>query len=361
MGGFGRNWYETKLAGSSDVQIVAFVDPVTEALEATRALVASAGTPGAPADGPRADEVPAASPRYHHKLEEALASVEADAVLVTASLPGHAPAAGAALAAGKHVLMEKPFAPSVAEARALVEQAEQAKRVLMISQNYRYFPAVRRAQEIVSTGVLGRLGVVHIDFRRNHIERKAFLAKHYALENPLLADMAIHHFDLMRMITGENARRIRCYAYNPPWSLYTDYPAAEATVEMESGLLVTYRGSWVSPGAITPWTGDWHLEFEKGELFFHGRWDDSARGDAVSIRYGAKGPNSAGTGSAGYVEERLEETKNTDRLGSLAEFVSCIRNGRTPQTAGAANIGSIALTYAAIKASKEGGWVEVES
>ncbi len=343
MGGFGRDWYKTKLAHFSEVRVAAFVDPVAEALEAIQDLAGST------------------SARYFQNLDEALTTVDTDAVLVTASLAGHVPAATAALAAGKHVLMEKPFAPSVEQAQMLVELADKANRILMISQNYRYFPATIRAREIVSTNVLGPLGVIHVDFRRDHIKPQPFLAKHYELENPLLADMSIHHFDLMRMITGENARRVRCYAYNPPWSLYKDFPAAEATVEMESGLLITYRGSWVSPGAVTSWTGDWHMEFEKGELFFHGRWDDSGRGDAVSVRYHTNGPANAGAGSAGYVEERLGDMRNTDRLGSLAEFVAGIQNGKTPQTSGAANIGSIALTYAAIKASKEGGWVDVES
>src|SRR5205807_7252057 len=96
----------------------------------------------------------------------ALASVEADAVLITGSLPAHVPVALEALNAGKHVLLEKPFAPTITEAQQVVETAAKRNRVLMISQNYRFFPAVRAVTALVREGKLGSIGSVRIDFRR---------------------------------------------------------------------------------------------------------------------------------------------------------------------------------------------------
>jgi predicted dehydrogenase len=162
--------------------------------------------------------------------------------------------------------------------------------------------------------------------------------------------MAIHHFDLMRMITAKDATRVRCYAFHPPWSHYNDPPAAEAVVEMDDGPVVTYRGSWVSSGPITPWAGEWHLEFERGELWFQSRGDDSAKSDELWIkRLGEKAK-----------KQKLPRLTATDRAGSLREFVRAIREGREPITSGASNIGSIGLTYAAIEASETEGWVTAE-
>ncbi|TVQ20869.1 MAG: gfo/Idh/MocA family oxidoreductase [Spirochaetaceae bacterium] len=332
LGGFGRNWYQTKIAPFTRVATTGFVDSSDEAMQiAQRTLGID------PAD-------------CFATLDDAMRERECDAVVITASLPGHVPNALTALHAGKHVLMEKPFAPSVAEARAVVRAASDAERTLMISQNYRFFPAPILAARIVSEERLGRLGVVHVDFRRDHVAFSEGRKRHYQLPHPLLADMAIHHFDLMRMVAATDARRVRCHSFQPPWSHYNDAPAAEAVIEMESGVVVTYRGSWVSPGSVTPWAGEWHLEFERGEVWFASRGDDTPGADEVWIRRVGKEPK----------RQALPAMRYVDRSGSLNEFVNAIRDGREPVSSGNANIGSIALTYAAIAATESGDWESVE-
>jgi predicted dehydrogenase len=332
MGGFGRNWYQTKVAPLAEVESMAFVEPVEQTREQC------------------IRELGIKRELIFDSLEHAISAVSADAVLITASLPGHVPNARDALMAGKHVLMEKPFAPSVADARQLVELAATRERVLMISQNYRFFPAPQLAAQIVANGTLGRLGVVHVDFRRDHVTFDEGRRRHYELSHPLLADMAIHHFDLMRMICGADAGKVRCHAFQPPWSHYKDPPAAEAVIEMENGVVVTYRGSWVSSGSVTPWAGEWNLEFEKGELWFTSRGDDTPKADELWIRKLGKKPQ----------KQTLPRLPGTDRTGSLLEFVSSVRETREPLTSGARNIGSIGLTYAAIESAGGAGWVTVE-
>ena len=70
-------------------------------------------------------------------------------------------------AAGKHVLVEKPFVETVADAVALVDLADSCDCVLMVSQNYRHFPAPVAAAEIVAGGRFGTLHRVELDFRHN--------------------------------------------------------------------------------------------------------------------------------------------------------------------------------------------------
>ena len=332
LGGWGRDWYRRRIQGFRDVAIVGFVDSNEQALEtACTEFGIDAGL-------------------CHEDVKSALEATESDAVLVTASLPGHVPAAGAALAAGRHVLMEKPFAPSVAEARTLVDAAANANRILMISQNYRFFPAPIAVRQIVTSGRLGRLGVVHVDFRKNNTAYDERRTRHYALPHPLLADMAIHHFDLMRMIADADARRIRCHSFNPPWSHFSDHAAAEAVVEMDNDVVVTYRGSWVSQTPATPWSGEWRLEFERGELRFVSRDDETGKADRLWVREADGRERPVG----------LPRLDAVDRTGSLTAFVNAVRTGEAPSTSGEANVGSIALTYAAIEAAAEGRWVDVE-
>src|SRR5437868_407284 len=185
MGGWGRNWATNVIQQSEDVELVACVD-MDEGM-----LV-------------RAQQLLDLSPeRYFPTLESALASVEADAVLITASLPAHVRLALEALNAGKHVLLEKPFAPTVAEAQQVVETAAQRERVLMISQNYRFFPAVQAVRALLREGRLGSIGSVTLDFRRYRNAAPPEGHRHYQLRQPLLTDMAVHHFDLMRVVLGQ--------------------------------------------------------------------------------------------------------------------------------------------------------------
>ena len=135
LGGWGRNWAKTVVIQNKKVELVAGVDAVPEVLAiAQKELTIE---------------------RYFSSLDEALATVDADAVLITASLEGHVPTALTALAAGKHVLLEKPFAPTLEEAQGVVAKAAQQKRILMISQNYRYYPAVKAVQKLIQEGKLG--------------------------------------------------------------------------------------------------------------------------------------------------------------------------------------------------------------
>ena len=270
-------------------------------------------------------------------------------MLITANLPGHVPLAVEALRAGKHVLLEKPFAPSVAEARQVVELAAQLDRVLMISQNYRFFPAVQTVRDLLRSGSLGEVGAVSVDFRRNANAAEREGHRHYALHQPLLADMAIHHFDLMRSILSQEPVEIACHAWNPPWSNFQEPAAAFATISFDGGAVVSYRGSWVSPGPKTAWAGEWRMECAGGEIAWTSRDDRGASVDRVTVR------------PLGKRARRLEmpALQQIDRAGSLRAFARAIATGEQPESSGRDNLGSIALMNAAIEAATSGAPVHV--
>ena len=79
--------------------------------------------------------------------------------LVVVALPSylHANGAIAALAAGKHVVVEKPMAAALADADRMVEAAAQSDKILSIFQNRRYNPDFQKVREIVNSGILGRI------------------------------------------------------------------------------------------------------------------------------------------------------------------------------------------------------------
>lgn len=329
VGPWGVDWAERILAVSSDaVETVGWVDPDQGSLARIRSRL------GMPAE------------RCHTDLEKALAVTGADAVLVTAPLSAHAAICRLALEARKHVLVEKPFTLTVHEAQDLVDLADLNDRVLMVNQNYRHFPAPLLAADIVAEARLGTVLSIDVDFRR-HAPTEGY--RYYAMQHPLLVDMAIHHFDLMRMVLGQEPVEICCRGWNPPGSGFVSEPAAAAIIIFESGAVVTYRGSWISKGAITPYAGEWRMELTEGEISWTSRGEGADRisDDRLLVKR---------LGEA-VKEEALPPVRHVDREGVLRAFAKMIETGRSPPhySSGRDNIKSLALMGAAVKSAARGG------
>ncbi len=326
LGGWGQDWHRNILQPSTEIDLVGYVDMHAAALANAQTRL------GLPEDS------------CFTTIGEAISAVDADAVLITANLGAHVPVALAALQAGKHVLVEKPFAATVAEARQVVELAEQHNRVLMVSQNYRFYPAVRAVAAIVREQKFGPVDAVSIDFRRyaNGAPREGH--RHYTLVHPLLMDMSIHHFDLMRFVLGQEPRQAVCHAWNSPWSNFEQPAEASATITFDGGAVVSYKGSWVSTGAPTPWAGEWRIECRDAEITMTSRADSGTGDDKVSIRPLKKAAKKL----------VLPELQFIDRAGTLHAFVQAIQEGKELECSGRDNLGTLGLMCATIESAETG-------
>ncbi len=323
LGPHGRNWARRVVPEIDEVELVAYVDNDPYALDA---LKEEAGVP---------------AERCFESLTEAIAATHPEALLNTTALPAHVPLTRAALDAGLHVLLEKPFAPSVAEAKALVDMAAERSLVLMVSQNYRFFPAPRVIASMVHESALGKLYAVEIDFRRYSTAGPNGKGRHHLEEQPLLVDMSIHHFDLLRMILSREPRRIFCEAWNPEWTSFSGPSVTVATIDFEGGVVVSYRGSWISAGPVTPWAGEWRMEFENGEVTWTSAADSDVTQDRVIVRPRNEEPRVI----------TLPAVPRTGTWGTLTEFAAAIRSGREAETSGRNNLGTIALMAAAVESA----------
>ena len=321
LGAHGRNWARRVLPDISEVDVVGYVDSDTHALAMLREEMK-----------PRPDLL-------FESLKEAIGATQPEALLNTTALPGHVPVTRAALDAGLHVLVEKPFAPSITAAQELVDVATRAHLVLMVSQNYRYFPAPRAIAALVRDGSLGRLHEISIDFRKYSTIGPNGRGRHHLEEQPLLVDMSIHHFDLLRLILGREPERIFCEAWNPSWTPFNGPSATVASIAFP-GVVVSYRGSWISSAPPTPWAGRWSLEFERGEVFWTNQDEDMAH-DRVVVRPHGGHPHSA----------KLTKMTRTGPWATITEFVDCVRSGREPETSGRHNLGTIAFVAAAVESA----------
>lgn len=106
-----------------------------------------------------------------------------DAVIIATPASTHFEFVKQSLEAGKHILVEKPLALSVHEARELVEKARNLKRILMVGHTFLYNPAVQKMKEYVEKGMLGRIYYLqavrtHLGLIRNDVSSVWDLAPH---------------------------------------------------------------------------------------------------------------------------------------------------------------------------------------
>ncbi len=328
VGGWGLDWERNVVSNVPSIERVAAVDASPAILVAAQEAVGIDPSVCFPS------------------LTEAVANVEADAALITVPLRFHVPVVLEALQLGLHALVEKPFAPTVAEARSAVEAADSGGLLLAVSQNYRFFPATRTVRSIIESGELGSVGSISVDFRK-HVTAAGGGHRHFTLPDPLLVDMAIHHWDLMRYLLDDEATAITCSTWNPAWSPFEQDAAGAAVVEFGGGATVSWRGSWVSPGEPTTWTGLWHMEFENGELIWQARGDHGWTGDDfVTVR------------PIGGKEEKRKLPKIAlhGRRGSLNAFAEAVAENRLPEPniTGRNNVKTIELALASVESAASG-------
>jgi len=252
----------------------------------------------------------------------------------------------AGLERGLPVLSEKPMAATLAQALDMVAAADRAGQLLMVSQNRRYMPELVAFRDTV-TG-LGRLSDLSCEFYVAHRGKAATFL--YALEQPLLLDMAIHLFDGARAITGAEPVSVYCDSHNPPWSWYAGPAAASAIFRMSDGLRFTFTGNWAADGFRTSWTGAWRATGERGSATWDGK-----RVPRVEPAPGAR------LEVAVPVVSEPDETRFQGLEASLADFVHALQTGSAPAGECHDNLSSLAMCHAAVESAERGMPVAVDA
>jgi predicted dehydrogenase len=140
------------ILGAARIASSALIEPAKENAEVEVVAVAARDSSRAQAF---ADEHGIA--RAHPSYESLIADPDVDAVYNPLPNGLHGKWTRAALAAGKHVLCEKPFTANAGEAREIADLAAQSDRVVMEGFHYRYHPLTLRIEQILLSGELGKL------------------------------------------------------------------------------------------------------------------------------------------------------------------------------------------------------------
>lgn len=146
-------------------------------------------------------------------LDQALADSDVNAVYVATPVFLHAPQAIQSLRAGKHVLCEKPMALNEAEARAMVETAEEAGRTFGIAYYRRSYPKLQRAKQLVESAVIGKPVIAELTSHSWFDGKsdgtgggRSWLIDPAKAGGGPLFDIASHRIDVLNFLFGEPQR-----------------------------------------------------------------------------------------------------------------------------------------------------------
>jgi scyllo-inositol 2-dehydrogenase (NADP+) len=255
---------------------------------------------------------------------------QVDLVVIAAPSNLHAPLALAALAAGKHVLVEKPMALTLAEADTMVAAAARANRLLTVFHNRRWDRDYQMVKALVQKGVLGELMTLD---SRVMTYGPAWTSYGVAEFNPqwriqkahgggFLADWGPHLVEQMLDLTGQWPDSVTCQLRAQIWAKEVeDYFHLRLT--FPSGLLVTLEGS---NNARIP-LPRWFLAGRAGTLVADGTWgkwtDMQVRGTVADLPVDIL-PRGVGPSSGGQSYDVGDEL-SAQFYGDLAEALA---NGR---------------------------------
>jgi predicted dehydrogenase len=280
-------------------------------------------------------------------LTTALGAVSADAVLVATPPNLHRPVVLEALQHGKHVLVEKPLSASRDDAVQILRAAESFPAKVMVAQGYRFLDSATALRQSLQNGTIGQLRAIRILFRQYVPDLLQGNHPLYRLEHSILVDMANHHFDLIRFITGQEFSKVSAIEHQTPDNAFHHPSNAICLLTLADGIPVFWDGDWCHRGRRTSWEGDWEFIGSNARIFWRGEPDPGCEDrflPFISLQ------------CAGTPTERLpfRESVVDRRVPVLEHFIHSITHGKQPEPSVSDNLKMLQAIFGCIESARSG-------
>ena len=275
---------------------------------------------------------------YYGSYEDAAADPNVDAMYFITPHDLHLENTRLAARHGKHVLMEKPIARTIQEARDLINAAKQAGIILMIAENFRFDPATAEAKELIADGAIGDLTFVDVQSENLDGGCDGWRLSLERCGGGRMIDGGIHYVDILRNLAGDPES---VYALVPP---FATIPGLEGEDTMS--LTATF------PGGLTGF-----LRYSGGAPLSSVR-DVRVSGRTGSLQYmvfGSEVTVETKEGTRSYPVE--PEIRGMKRM--IRDFIGAVQEGREPTMNGQEALDDLAVVLASYESVRAGNSVKV--
>lgn len=280
----------------------------------------------------------------HSDFSKVLAESAIDAVIIATPVSTHAEFTKAALAAGKHVFIEKPMAATSEEAEQMIEIADLFNRVLMVGHTFEYSPPVLKIKNVFESGELGKIYYISASRVNLGLHQK---------DISVIWDLAPHDFSSLFFWLDETPRYVSAMGKDYVQRGIPD--VAFINLEFASGVVAHVQVSWLAPSKLrrTAIIGSDKMlvyddteNIEKVKIFDKG------------VEY--KDPETFGEYQLSYragdvISPRLDTYEPLFR--EMSHFIDCCETGARPRTDGQNGLRVVKVLEAAEESLKSGGKV----
>lgn len=289
---------------------------------------------------------------------EMLKREKLDAVVVGTPNAFHAEQSIAALKAGCHVLVEKPMASTLKEARAMMDAAKAAKKFLMVGQNQRLALQHIKARHILASGVLGRPLAFETTFKHPGPDAWSvdgpsswFFRKAEAIMG-VCGDLGVHKIDLMRYLLGQEFVQVQAVMS----TIDKTYPNSTKKIDVEDNAFLNVVSDQGVLGSITiSWTNYGKMENNGTTIYCQ----NGVMTMGIDTEYSLVIHHRDGTKEFHKVGKMATNEKQTGS-GIMDMFVAGIRAGKAPPIDGAEGYRSLEVILGAFESVKTGKTIKLK-
>ncbi|SLN27153.1 1,5-anhydro-D-fructose reductase [Aquimixticola soesokkakensis] len=273
-----------------------------------------------------------------------------DFVDIATTVPTHKSLVEMAARAQVHVICQKPFALTLADARDMVSAVQATGKTLMIHENFRWQSAVRRTIDCLRAGTIGTPFFGRISFRSGY---DVYAGQPYLAEGErfIIEDLGIHILDIARALFGPVAQITATTARINPAIKGED--VATMMLAHHNGVTSVVDCSYAT--RRTPETFPQTLleiDGTAGSLRLDAGYRLSVHKEGAATSYDVAPP---------LLDWASQPWHNIHESVALIQrdFIDCLLDGRTPETSGADNLETFALVEAAYRSAAQGRTIDL--
>ncbi len=275
-------------------------------------------------------------------LDEALADPSTDAVYISTTNEKHLPQAMAAIAAGKHVLCEKPLAMSIEDANAMVEAAEKARIVFATNHHLRCSGSHRAVRKLLEAGRIGRILSLRI-FHAVHLPEGL---RGWRITSPeagggVIPDITVHDADVARFLLDEDPKTVAAQMAASGMGKGVE-DSAMSVWSMPSGAMVMSHESFTHPFSGS----GFEVHGTEGSIFARGVMTQQPVGEIELVTKAGR--------------EAVPFSTHDLYVQGVRQFVDAVSGKGQPAATGRDGVKSLAVALAVRQAARTGQTMSVD-